>query len=143
MKLLIKSLLFIAVTALGLVSFSSCTKDDAEGQFSIIGPWGMVSGTITNSDGTTNRYDAMGAGSYYEYMEFKVDGTLIRTSLPSKEKTYGVYTYNDATKSLSYKYDGDKYYQPTTVNVISATEMNVTTDWGTVGRMTQYFVKVK
>ena len=103
----------------------------------------MVSGTITNSDGTTNRYEPLGAGSYYEYMEFKVDGTVIRTSLPSKEKKYGVYTYNDASKSLSYKFDGDKYYQPATINVISATEMNMTTDWGSVGMMTQYFVKVK
>ena len=124
-----------------LAVLTSCTKEDAA--FTIIGPWGMVSGTITNSDGTTNRYDSMGAGAYYEYMEFKTDGTLIRTSLPSQEKTYGVYTYNDATKSLSYKYDGDKYYYPATVNVISSTEMNVTTDWGSVGRMTQYFVKVK
>ena len=124
-----------------LFTITACTKEDAS--FSIIGPWGMVSGTITNSDGTTNRYDSMGAGAYYEYMEFKADGTLIRTSLPSQEKTYGVYTYNDASKSLSYKYDGDKYYYPASVNVISNKEMNITTDWGSVGRMTQYFVKVK
>ena len=143
MKSLVKSLLIIAALAFSLVSVSSCTKDDNPGEFTIIGPWGMVSGTITNSDGTTNRYEPLGAGSYYEYMEFKVDGTVIRTSLPSKEKKYGVYTYNDASKSLSYKFDGDKYYQPATINVISATEMNMTTDWGSVGMMTQYFVKVK
>ena len=143
MKSLVKSLLIIAALAFSLVSISSCTKDDNTGDFTIIGPWGMVSGTITGSDGTTNRYEPLGIGSYYEYMEFKVDGTVIRTSLPSKEKKYGVYTYNDASKSLSYKFDGDKYYQPATINVISATEMNMTTDWGSVGMMTQYFVKVK
>ena len=143
MKDLIKQLVFMAILVIGLVSVSSCSKDEGADSFSIIGPWGMVSGTITDADGNTNRYDSMGAGQYYEYMEFKADGTLIRTSLPSQEKKYGVYTYNDAAKSLSYKFDGEKYYQPATVNVISAKEMNVTTDWGSVGRMTQYFVKVK
>lgn len=143
MKSIRSGISVIAILTLALFAFSSCTKDHSPSQFSIIGPWGMVSGTITNSDGATNRYDAMGAGLYYEYMEFKVDGTLIRTSLPSQEKQYGVYTYNDASKALQYKYDGDKFYQPASVNVISATEMNVTTDWGSVGRMTQYFVKVK
>lgn len=141
MRHFFNKLVFIALMAISLVSFSSCVKED--GVFSIIGPWGMVSGTITDSDGNTNRYDSMGAGQYYEYMEFKADGTLIRTSLPSLEKKYGVYTYNDASKSLSYKFDDEKYYQPATVNVISANEMNITTDWGSVGRMTQYFVKVK
>ncbi len=85
----------------------------------------------------------MGFGSYYEYMEFKADGTLIRTSLPSKERTCGVYSYNDATKKLSYKYDDDKYYQSATVTVISATEMNMTTYWGSVSQLTQYLIKVK
>lgn len=135
-----KKLTFIVFAAISLI-LTACSKEDTA--FSIIGPWGMVSGTITNSDGTTNRYDSMGAGAYYEYREFKNDGTLILTTLPSQEKQYGVYTYNDATKSLSYKFDGDKYYQQAVVNVISNKEMNVTTDWGSVGRMTQYFVKVK
>lgn len=124
-----------------LFVFTACTKEDAT--FSIIGPWGMVSGTITNSDGTTNRYEPLQGGGYYEYREFRADGTLIHTKLPSQEKEYGVYTYNDATKSLSYKFDGDQFYQPAVVNVISSKEMNITTDWGSVGRMTQYFVKVK
>lgn len=143
MKSLFARISLLIILATSLLSSSSCSKENNPDQFSIIGPWGMVSGTITNSDGTTNRYDVMGAGLYYEYMEFKVDGTLIRTALPSQEKKYGVYTYNDASKTLQYKYDGDKFYQPAVVNVISATEMNVTTDWGSVGRMTQYFVKVK
>ena len=143
MKDFVNKHVLIAVLLFGLVSFASCTKDEGAGRFSIIGPWGMVSGTITDGDGKTTRYDSMGTGYYYEYMEFKADGTLIRTALPSKEKEYGVYTYNDATKSLSYKYDDNKYYQSAMVNVISVTEMNVTTDWGSVGRMTQYFVRVK
>ena len=126
-----------------VLMLQSCFKDNTEAKFTIIGPWGMVSGTITDSDGTTTRYDAMSPGSYYEYMEFKADGTLIRTSMPSQEKKYGVYTYNESSSEMQYKFDGDKYYQPASVYVISATEMNLTTDWGSVGRMTQYFVRVK
>lgn len=143
MRLLGKRLMIIGAIALSFLSVCFCTKDYSPNEFSIIGPWGMVSGTITSGDGITTRYESLGLGSYYEYLEFEVDGTLIRTSLPDKEKEYGVYTYNDASKSLSYKFDGDKYYQPATINVISATEMNMTTDWGSVGIMTQYFIKVK
>lgn len=142
MKMLFKKNFLSVILTLGMVSFISCNKDNPD-QFSIIGSWGMVSGTITDSNGATNRYDTMGYGSYYEYLEFRVDGSFIHTSLPDQEKTQGVYTYNDAGKTLSYKYDGDKFYLQATINVISATEMNMTTVWGSHGMTTQYFIKVK
>ena len=103
----------------------------------------MVSGTITESDGTTTRFDKLGKGEYYQYMEFKVDGTLIKTELPNLTQTYGVFTYNDETRSIAYKYDGYKYYVPGIISVISSKEMVFTTDYGNVGSSTQYFIKVK
>ena len=47
------------------------------------------------------------------------------------------------TNELSYKYDGEKYYRPATVQVIDYDEIIVTTDYGVdVGRITQYFVRL-
>ena len=119
----------------------SCTKDN--GYFTLIGKWAMVSGTITDSDGKTQRFEKLGAKEYYQYMEFRADGTLIKTTLPDKTASYGVYVYNDATRAISYKYDGYSYYVPGIISVISAKEMNLTTDYGPVGSSTQYFVKVR
>lgn len=103
----------------------------------------MISGTITNSDGSTNYFEARGNGVYYECLEFKQDGTLIRTYPSDGSVAVGVYTYNDATKSLSYKYNGDTYFMPGVVSVISSSEMNLTTDLGSVGLITQYFEKIR
>lgn len=143
MKSIVNSFVCFCFFVACLGVFTSCNKDNSANSFSIIGPWGMISGTITNSDGTTDRYDSMGIGDYYEYREYKPDGTLIWTKLPSQEKEYGVYTFNSATRKLTYKFDGAMIYSNATVNIISATEMNVTTDWGSFGMLTQYFVKVK
>jgi hypothetical protein len=47
------------------------------------------------------------------------------------------------TNELSYKYDGEKYYRPATLQVIDYDEIIVTTDYGVdVGRITQYFVRL-
>lgn len=138
MKYMKKTLIIVAIV-LGLCS---CTSSDV-GSFNIIGLWGLVSETITDGNGKTDRFDPLESGAFYEYFEFKADGTLVRTTVYNNKTVLGIYTYNDATRALSYKFDGNKYYFPAVVNVISAKEMNITTDGGSVGRMTQYFVKVK
>ena len=105
--------------------------------FTIVGTWGMVSGTITNSDGTTNRYDALSDGKFYQVIQYKIDGTYIKTT--SAGVSYGTYSYNDSNHSLKYKLDSDQYYAPAIVTVHSPYEMTIFTDWGSVGSMTQYF----
>lgn len=140
----IKKILFFAMC---LVCFMACSKDSpidfgSSSTFTLIGKWGMESGTITDSDGTTKRYDNLGKGLYYQYIEYKVDGTLVKTTLPDKNIVYGVYTYNDASRELSYKYDGDLYYYPASINVLSSKEMIITTDFGHIGRITQHMVKL-
>ena len=117
-------------------------SDDAS-KFTIIGRWGMVSGTITNSDGNTNRYNPLGDGTFYEILEYKVDGSYVKTAFPDKTTSYGTYTYNNSNQSLQYKLDGDKYYVPAYITIYSANEMTIFTDWGSVGSMTQYMTKIK
>ncbi len=130
---------------IGLVCCIACTKENVDTSvFTLIGKWGMESGTITNGDGSTKRYDNLGKDTYYQYLEYKADGTLIKTTLPEGTITYGVYTYNDASRVLSYKFDGDKYYYPGSINVISWKEMIITTDYGeSIGRITQHMIKLK
>ena len=101
----------------------------------------MVSGTITDKTGTTTRYDEFPC-SYYQYLEFKSSSSLEKTTLPDGKMTQGVYTFNDATRALTNKYDGDMYYYNATISVISPSEMNMTTDYGTAGKITQYFKKL-
>lgn len=104
----------------------------------------MVSGTINDADGTTKRYPSLGEGSYYQYLEFYADGSLKKITEPDKTVTYGVYVYNESSGELSYKYDGNKYYLPGSIYVLSPKEMNLTTDYGSsIGVITQYFVKLK
>lgn len=129
-----------SVTVITVLLFASCEKEE-EATFSLIGKWAMVSGTITNSDGSVDRYPNLGKGQYYQYMEFRTDGTLIKTTMPDKTAYYGTYTYNDATKDLSYKYDGDKYYYLGSINIVSAKEIILTTDYQSLGRVTQNFIK--
>ena len=127
-----------------LICCLACSKEnlvDTSSTFTLIGKWGMESGTITDKDGSTRRYENLGKGTYYQYLEYKVDGTLIKTTLPDGQKTYGVYTYNDASRELSYKYDGDLYYYPASINILSGKEMIITTDYGSLGRITQHMVK--
>lgn len=131
---------FISIL-LGLL-LVSCTTEK-EQVFTLVGQWGMVSGTISDGDGTTNRYGKLSDGSFYQLLEYRTDGTLIRTYLPDNTKTYGVYTFNNVTNELSYKYDGDRFYCPATVQIIDWDEIIVTTDYGTdIGRITQYLIKI-
>jgi len=108
-------------------------------QFELIGKWGMISGTITNSDGTTDRYGELG-GIYYQTLEYKADGTFIR--IASGQTNYGTYTYNNSTQTMKYKLDGDRYYVNATITIHKAREITLFTDWGSVGSMTQYLVKI-
>ena len=119
----------------------SCSVNNEEA-FTIIGKWGMVSGTISNPDGTTNRYDKLSSGNFYQIIEFQKNGTLIKTTFPDYIKSYGIYTFNNITNELSYKFDGDRYYSPAIVQIIDNDEMVITTNYGTnIGRITQYFEK--
>ena len=123
------------------VLFASCSEK--ENVFTIIGEWGMVSGTIADGDGTTDRYEELPNGEFYQILQYKTDGTLIRTTLPDNKKSYGTYTFNSTTNALSYKYDGDRYYAPAEVQVIDYDEMVITTDYGiNIGRITQYCIRL-
>ncbi len=138
MRSIFKSI-FITITS--VILLISCSEEK-EKDFSIIGEWGMVSGTISNADGTTIRYNKLSSGGYYQILEFQTEGTLIRITMPDYIKSYGVYTFNNVTNELSYKFDGNKYYFPATVQIINTDEMVITTDYGTnIGKSTQYFVK--
>lgn len=135
-----KNTLYKLIVLISSLLFLNACSTEKEPAFTIIGTWGMVSGTISEGDGTTNRYDEMPSGKYYEILEYKTDGTLIRTS---SVKEYGVYTFNNITNELSYKFDGEKYYRPATIQVIDYDEMIVTTDYRfNIGRITQYFVRI-
>ena len=139
MKNFFKSIFVIFAS---IVLFASCSNEK-EKVFSIIGEWGMVSGTISDADGTTDRYDKLSSGAYYQLLEFRTDGTLIRTYMPDYIRSYGVFTFNNVTNVLSYKYDGDRYYLRSNVQIVDADEMMITTDYGeNIGRTTQYFVKI-
>lgn len=134
--------LHAAFLVIGLISCIACTKEPPDSStFSLIGTWGMESGTITDKDGTTSRYDKLGQNEYYQYLEFRTDGSFVETALPSMKASYGTYSYNDATRRLQYKYDGDKYFVPASVNILSAKEIIINTDWGTVGSMTRHMIK--
>ena len=130
-----------SIALLSLLFFTSCEKEEEDTTFTLVGKWGMISGTITESDGSVNRYPELGKNEYYQYLEFRADGSLIKTTMPDKKVYYGTYSYNDATRDLSYKYDGDKYYLMGSINIISAKEMILTTDYLSSGRITQHFVK--
>jgi hypothetical protein len=71
MKNFFKSIFVIFAS---IVLFASCSNEK-EKVFSIIGEWGMVSGTISDADGTTDRYDKLSSGAYYQLLEFRTDGT--------------------------------------------------------------------
>lgn len=138
MKNILKGTLVFVTSLILLVS---CHKEREEA-FTIIGEWGMVSGTISDANGTTDRYDKHSSGAYYQLLKFRTDGTLIRTSMPDYLISYGVYTFNNVTNELSYKFDGNRYYFPATVQIVSADEMIITTDYGpNIGRSIQYFVR--
>ena len=144
-----------ALVVLLCLSFgaSSCSSNDTNGnptqtsssidqQFTLIGAWGMVSGTITDGNGKTTRYGAFPEGKYYEYELFYLDGSFQRLDTNGNELTRGVYTYNSATQVLRMKEDQYKYFTNATVTILSVTEINIFTDYETAGSATQYMVKV-
>ena len=102
----------------------------------------MESGTITNSDGSTTIYDKLSGGAYYQYIEYRVDGSFVKTTWPDGTQSWGVYTYDDVTRSLSYKQNGFNYYVPATITVLSAKEMIISSNYGTEGMITQHMIKL-
>lgn len=121
---------------------SGCSNEESAERFELLGKWGMVSGSITNSDGTTDRYGELGKGNYYQTLEYKADGTYIKVAMPSGPTSYGTYTYNNSNQTMKYKLDGDRYYTNATITIHKANKITLFTDWGSVGSMTQYLVKI-
>ena len=103
----------------------------------------MVSGSITQPDGSIERYPELGGNQYYQYLEFRVEGTYYRMFLPSRDYSLGVYVYNDANKTLKHKLNSQQYYVSATVNVLSPKEMIISSDYGSGGRITKYLIKVQ
>lgn len=135
--------LFIGIILL-VCGFSSCAKEEIPADnFSIIGKWAMVSGSIAQPDGIIERYSELGDNQYYQYLEFRVDGTYNRIFLPSRDSSLGVYVYNDANKTLKHKLNSQQYYVNATVNVLSPKEMIISSDYGSGGRVTKYLIKVR
>ena len=141
MKKLLFSFLFFSLLVASCNSNEPVKSNEAS-QFTIIGKWGMVSGTITNEDGTTNRYGENNDGSYYQTLEYLVDGTFIKTTLPDKNVSYGTYTYNNSNQTMEYKLDGNKYYVSAYITIHSAKEMTIFTDYKDEGSITQYMKKI-
>ena len=131
----------LAFASLLFVSASCASEPLPEGDFSIIGTWGMKSGSITDDSGTQT-YPDLGKNNYYQIIEYKYDGTYKKTTMPTNAVSYGTYSYNDSNQTLRYKLNSDKYYVNAYVTVVSAREMTVLTDWESIGSMTQYFVKL-
>ena len=131
----------LALASLFFVPTSCASEPLPEEDFTIIGTWGMRSGSITDDDGTET-YPDFGKDNYYQIIEYKYDGTYKKTTMPGKAVSYGTYSYNDSKQTLMYKLNSDKYYVNAYVTVVSAREMTVLTDWGSIGSMTQYFVKL-
>ena len=124
-----------------LLLLCSCNKEN--GVFTIVGKWGVVSSTMTFPDGSVQRFPEF-KDSYYEVVELKPDGTIIRTREPSKETSYGDYVYNAVSQVLQYKFDGNTRYMVATVNVNSAKDITVTTDYGpSIGRTIFHALKIK
>ena len=139
--LLSKWLLRTQTIIVAFLLLNSCTKDN--GVFTIVGKWGVVSSTMTFPDGSVQRFPEF-KDSYYEVVELKADGTIIRTTEPSKETSYGDYVFNEPAKTLQYKFDGNIRYMNATVNVNSPKDITVTTDYGpSIGRTIFHAAKIK
>ena len=137
-----KRVFYLLVLFWGIVSsVSSCEKEDIS-SFTIIGKWGMVSGSITEGDGSTKEYGSLGKDTYYQTLEFKPDGTLSKTIWPSGSISHGDYSFFEAGKILSYKFNGDEYYYSASIFVFSSREITITTDYGSAGHISQHFVKL-
>lgn len=138
--------LFFGLTACETVGSSSSKNSTINSEqtpqtFSLLGKWGMISGTITDSDGT-KRYGELGKDTYYQYLEYKADGTYIKTTFPDLQEYYGTYVYNASNSAMQYKLDTENYYAPAIVTVHSPIEMTLYTDWGSIGNMSQYLKKI-
>ena len=57
---------FVFVTSLILLVSCHIEREEA---FTIIGEWGMVSGTISDANGTTDRYEKHSSGAYYQLLK--------------------------------------------------------------------------
>ena len=98
--------------------------------------------TYTNHNGTVNRFPEL-YGDYYCTLQFKAEGTLIRYSSAGDKIEYGDYVYNDATRELEYKFDGNKKYIPAIINVNAARDITITSDYGSsIGRQIEHAKKI-
>ena len=92
---IMKKYLSLSLFAIGL-SLNACSSGSSNsptndpGTFTIVGKWGMVSGTTTDKNGATTRYPAHASGAYYQYETYYPDGTFVRNDISGGELTRGV-----------------------------------------------------
>lgn len=136
-----KIITLIGTAVLALFLATACSKTVSPRDFTIIGTWGMVSGEITDADGKMTRYEPI--GTYYQFLEFKPYEQIILTELPSRKEHTGRYYFNTVTGELMIKYDDMIYAPPTRLTIVSLNEIIIHTDYGTLGLISQKFIRIK
>ena len=125
-----------------MVTALVCSCKKGNDVFAIAGEWGVKSITMTTSGGETERLEEMPKNQYYHRLEFKPDGTLVRTYDLTNTVNYGDYVFNAFSGSLQYKYDGQTKYINAIVMVNSPRDITITADLGSVGRDIYHAVRI-
>ena len=125
-----------------MVSALLCSCERGNDVFAIVGEWGVTAITMTTPGGETERFEEMPKKQYYQRLEFKPDGTLVRTYDRTNTVNYGDYVFNAFSGSLQYKYDGQTKYINAIVTVNSPRDITITADLGSVGRDIYHAVKI-
>ena len=125
-----------------MVATLACSCERGNDVFAIVGEWGVTAITMTTPGGETERFEKMPKKQYYQRLEFKPDGTLVRTYDLTHTVNYGDYVFNAFSGSLQYKYDGQTKYINAIVTVNSPRDITITADLGSVGRDIYHAVKI-
>ena len=125
-----------------MVSALLCSCERGNDVFAIVGEWGVTAITMTTSGGETERFEEMPKNHYYHRLEFKPDGTLVRTYDLTNTVNYGDYVFNAFSGSLQYKYDGQTEYINAIVMVNSPRDVTITADLGSMGRDIYHAVRI-
>ncbi len=123
--------------------------EDEPEVFSIVGKWGMLSGETVDVDGQVSVQAELSPsmveayGKYYLFMEFNEDGTFEQTDvLENNRVTDGLYTYDEESSVLSYKYDGNWTYYEGKLEIKSEEYMTMTTEYETGWKKSQNFQRI-
>lgn len=120
---------------------AACSKPNDPRDFPIVGKWGMVSGVIANQNGSVTYYEPM--GTYYQFLEFKSDRTLVKTELPNRKEHLGKYSYDPHTGRLQIDYYDTLYDPPVSLTIFSPDEIEILTDYDSDGYISQRFKRIK